>query len=140
MNLGGSFSFAEITGREGHAPPYFRPISWAYLTNRIVRNEFVDALDPAPRLFEVTPDPVRYGAAATAWITLHGEHLGRVQLVDLEAPGRPPVPLLGLENVDDETLRGMLHLLFMPPGRYDLRATTDDQQSAELAGGLEILR
>jgi len=139
MNPGGSFSFAEITGREGHAPPFFRPISWAYLTNRIVRNEQVTSLDPAPRLFEVTPNPVHYGDSLTAWITLHGEHLGNVQIVDLKADGRLPIPVLDWTVVDDQTITGKVHALFALPGVYDVRVTTDDQQSDALPGSLRVI-
>jgi hypothetical protein len=140
MNPGGTFSFAEITGREGYAPPFFRPISWAYLTNRIVRNEQITSLDPAPRLFELTPNPVRYGDSRTASITLHGEYLSNVQLVDLKGTGRLPVPLLDWSVVDDRTLTGQIHLLFTPPGLYDVRVTTDDQQSDQLTAGLQVIR
>ncbi len=140
MNLGGTFSFAEITGREGHPQPFFRPISWAYLTNRIVRNEQITSLDPAPRLFELTPNPVRYGTSHTAWVTLHGEHLGNAQIVDLKRAGRLPVPILDWSVVDDETLTGQIHELFVPPGLYDVRVTTDDQQSDQLAAGLQVVR
>jgi hypothetical protein len=140
MNFGGDFTFAEITGREGNAPPHFRPIGWAYLTNRLVRNAQIVSLDPAPRLFELTPNPVRYGDAHTATITLHGEHLGNAQLVDLKMAGRPPVPLIDWSVVDDQTLTGQIHILFAPPGLYDVRVTNDDQQTSQLSAGLQVIR
>jgi hypothetical protein len=140
MNLGGTFSFAEITGREGQRAPFFRPISWAYLTNRIVRNDQIASLDPAPRLFDLTPNPVRYGDSHTAWITLRGEHLGHTQLVDLRGSDRVSFPILDWSVVDEQTIIGQIHVLFTPPGLYDVRVTTDDQQSDQITAGLRVLR
>jgi hypothetical protein len=90
--------------------------------------------------FELTPNPVRYGAAHTATITLHGEHLGNAQLVDLKMAGRPPVPLIDWSVVDDQTLTGQIHILFAPPGLYDVRVTNDDQQTSQLSAGLQVIR
>jgi hypothetical protein len=138
MNFGGAFSFAEITGRQGFPKPYFRPIAWAYLTNRIVRNEQVTSLQPPPQLLEVTPNPVSYGGAWTKWITIHGEDIGNAQIVDLMGAGPLPVPVLNWTAVDNWTINGQIHRLFATPGVYTVRVTNDDQQSAELPGGLTV--
>ena len=138
MNYGGTFSFAEITGRQGHPQPYFRPISWAYLTNRLVRNERVTSLEPAPRILSVTPDLVQFGSAHTRELTIRGEGLLHAEFVDLKGHAPRPVPVLDLHAVDDRTLTGRIHVLFSPPGTYDVRLTTVDQQSALLADGIRI--
>jgi hypothetical protein len=140
MNFGGSFSFAEITGRKGLPKPFFRPISWAYLTNRLVRNERVTSLEPAPRLISVTPNPIRFGAERTRELTLRGENLAHAEIVDLKGDAPRPVPVVDLKVVDDHTVTGRIHLLFAPPGSYDVRLTTQDQQNAQLAGGVTIQR
>jgi hypothetical protein len=139
MNAGGTFSFAAITGRQGFPKPFFRPISWAYLTNRLVRNEQVTSLDPPPQLFSVTPNPVSYGGAQLAQIAIHGANLSNAQIVDLKGAGPVPVPVLDWTVVDDETITGRLHVLFAPPGTYTVRVTNDDQQSAQLVNGLQVL-
>ena len=140
MRFGGTFSFAEITGRKGFPQPYFRPISWAYLTNRLVRNERVTSLEPPPRLLSVTPNPASFGDEHTRDLVIRGEGLGHAEFVDLKGDGPRPVPLIDLEVGDDETLRGRIHMLFAPPGVYDVRLTTEDQQSATLERALEIQR
>ena len=138
MSFGGSFSFAEITGRQGYPKPFFRAISWAYLTHRLIRNEFVTALNPAPRVFSVTPNPARFESAYRVDIEIHGEHLGEAERVDLEGAAPNPVPVLDLRAVDDRTLAGHLYVLVSPPGRYGVRVTTHDQQTAELADAVEV--
>jgi len=50
------------------------------------------------------------------------------------------VPVVDLKVVDDHTVTGRIHLLFAPPGSYDVRLTTQDQQNAQLAGGVTIQR
>lgn len=134
MKFGGAFSFAAITGRQGYPKPFFRPIHWAYLTNRLVRNEQVTSLQPPPVLFEVTPNPVSFGSAWTKWITIYGEDIGNAQIVDLKGPGPLPVPLLNWHAVDNWTITGQIHKLFATPGVYTVRVTNDDQQSDELPG------
>jgi hypothetical protein len=140
MNFGGSFSFAEITGRKGRPAPFFRPVHQAYLTNRLVRSERVTSLEPAPRLLSVTPDPVRFGSARSQMLTLRGENLAHAEIVDLKGEAPRPVPVLDLRVVDAQTLTGRIHMLFAPPGTYDVRLTTLDEQSAKLEGGLTIER
>lgn len=137
MNFGGTFSFAEITGRLGHPKPFFRQISWAYLTHRIVRNERVTSLEPPPRLFFVTPNPVRF-EGLTAEITIHGEGLSPAELVDLKGSARRPVPVLNWRVLDDRRIRGRIDRRFAPPGLYDVRVSNADEQSAALPGGLEV--
>jgi hypothetical protein len=139
MNQGASFTFAEILGRNGLPKPFFRPISWAYLTNRIVRNEQVTSLDPPPSVFSVTPNPVSYGGALLASITIHGQYLGNAQIVDLKGSGPVSVPILNWTIVDDETITGQIHSLFATPGLYTVRVVNDDQQSAQLVDGLQVL-
>jgi hypothetical protein len=139
MKAGGTFSFAAITGRQGFPKPFFRAISWAYLTNRLVRNEQVTSLDEAPQLFSVTPNPVSYGGAMTAQITIHGANLSNAQILDLKGVGPISVPILNWIVVDDETITGSIHVLFAPPGTYTVRVANDDQQSAQLVNGLQVL-
>jgi hypothetical protein len=139
MNFGGTFSFAEITGRQGHPKPFFRAIAWAYLTHRLVRNEFVTELLPAPRILSVTPNPARFESAYSVDIEIHGEHLGDVENVELVANSQSPVPVLDLRLVDDRTLAGRLYVLFSPPGRYGVRVANRDQQTAQLADAVEVL-
>ena len=140
MNYGGSFSFAEITGRKGLPKPFFRPISWAYLTNRLVRNERVTSLEPAPRLISVTPEVVRFAGEHSRVLTFRGENLAQAEIVDLKGKGPRAVPVIDLKVVDDHTLTGRIHMLFAPPGSYDVRLSTLDQQNALLEGGVTIER
>jgi hypothetical protein len=88
----------------------------------------------------VTPNPASFGSEHTRELTIRGEGLGHAEFVDLKGDGPRPVPVIDLEVVDDHTLRGRIHVLFAPLGVYDVRLTTEDQQSALLPQGLEIQR
>jgi hypothetical protein len=139
MNPGASFSFAEITGRQGQPKPFFRAIGWAYLTNRLVRNEQVTSLEPPPRLFAVTPNPVHYNGQLLASITIQGDDLANAQIVDLKGTGPIAIPVFNWTVVNNQTITGQVHSLFAVPGFYTVRVTNDDQQGAQLVNGLEVL-
>jgi hypothetical protein len=73
MNQGGSFSFDAITGRGAFESPIFRALNWAYLHDRIVINEYVYGLFPAPTLTEVVPPVITFaGGGQNRWIRLIG--------------------------------------------------------------------
>ncbi len=56
MNAGGTFSFDEMTGRNGSPLPVFRALDWAYLRDRVALNTHVTGLFPPPTLTSVTPE------------------------------------------------------------------------------------
>lgn len=135
MNAGATFSFEEVSGAGGTALPAFRPLSWAYLRDRIVRNTHVTALFDAPEIFSVTPNPV----SGSATITVHGANFLATPQIELLIEGDPtPNEVLEEVWVDSGTVTGLLFPLLTPPGVYDVRLINPDDQVVVLIDGLEV--
>jgi hypothetical protein len=141
MNAGGTFSFDEMTGRNGSPLPVFRALNWAYLRDRIALNTQVTGLFPAPTLISVTPNPVSVPAGQqTALVTLHGTGFLETPLViELITEGDPtPNPLLNVSFVDSETVTGVVNKFLVQPALYDVHLINADGQEVTLGDGLEV--
>jgi hypothetical protein len=141
MNAGGTFSFDEMTGRNGSPLPVFRPLNWAYLRDRIALNTHVTGLFPAPTLASVTPNPASVPQGQqTVVVTLHGTELLETPLVvELITEGDPtPNDLLNLTFVDSETVTGVVNKFLVPPALYDVHLINADGQEVTLVDGLEV--
>jgi hypothetical protein len=141
MNAGGTFSFDEMTGRNGSPLPVFRPLGWAYLRDRIALNTQVTGLFPAPTLSSVTPNPVSFPQGQqTVVVTLHGTgFLDTPLVVELITEGDPtPNDLLNITFLDSETVTGVANKLLVQPALYDVRLVNADGQEVTLLDGLEV--
>jgi hypothetical protein len=139
MNRGGSFSLAEISGREGQAVPRFRPLNWAYLHDRIVRSEVVTELLPPPRLARVEPNPAAFGSARRKRLSFHGEGFAGTPVIELlSAVDGTPSPVLDVVRIDAYEVTGVIDALLVSPGLYDVRLVNSDEQIATLEGGLAV--
>lgn len=143
MNRGGSFTFEEMTGRGGKPLPIFRPLSFAYLRDRIVLSAAVTGLFPPPVLDSITPNPAIYpGPFSALELTLRGDgFLDRPFLpsVALVIDGDPtPNALSNVQWVDSQTLTGQISTLLVPPGRYDVELTNGDGQRIVLLDFLDV--
>ena len=141
MNAGGTFSFEEMTGRNGSPLPVFRALNWAYLRDRIALNTHVTGLFPAPTLTSMAPNPVSFPPGQqTVVVTLHGTGFLETPLaVELITEGDPtPNPLLTLTFVDSETVTGVLNKFLVQPALYDVRLINADDQEVTLMDGLEV--
>jgi hypothetical protein len=141
MNAGGTFSFEEMTGRNGSPLPIFRALNWAYLRNRVALNAHVTGLFPAPTLSSATPNPVSIPQGQqTETVTLHGTGFLETPLVvQLITEGDPtPNNLLNVTFVDSETVTGVVNNLLVPPALYDVRLINADGQEVTLVDGLEV--
>jgi hypothetical protein len=141
MNAGFTFSFEEMTGRNGSPLPVFRALGWAYLRDRIALNAHVSGLFPPPTLTSVTPNPVTIPQGQQmALVTLHGtDFLDTPLVVELITEGDPtPNDLLAIAFVDSETVTGMVNKFLVPPALYDVRLINADGQEITLVDGLEV--
>jgi hypothetical protein len=139
MNRGGSFSLAEISGREGQAAPRFRPLNWAYLHDRIVRSEVVTELLPPPRLARVEPNPADFGSERRKTLSFRGEGFAGTPVIELlSAVDGTPSPVLDVVRIDTYTVTGVIDALLVSPGVYDVRLVNADEQTATLEGGLVV--
>ena len=142
MNAGGSFSFDDLTGGGGQPLPVFRPLSWAYLRDRIVLNRFVTGLFPPPVLSQLTPNPAVYPAGQyTVDITISGEDFLATPTVRVLREGSPTWDTVNdVIFIDSRTLTGTLnsYVVLPDPNPYDVRVTNPDGQEVTLVDGLEV--
>jgi hypothetical protein len=139
MNRGGSFSLAEISGREGQAVPRFRPLNWAYLHDRIVRSEVVTELLPPPRLSTVEPNPASFGGERRRTLSFRGEGFAGTPVIELlSAVDGTPSPVLDVVRIDTDTVTGVIDALLVSAGVYDVRLVNADEQIVTLEGGLVV--
>jgi len=141
MNAGSTFSFDEMTGRNGSPLPAFRALNWAYLRDRVALNTHVTGLFPAPTLSSVTPNPASVPQGQqTVVVTLHGtEFLETPLVVQLITEGDPtPNNLLNVTFVDSETVTGVVNEFLVQPALYDVHLINADGQEVTLVDGLEV--
>ncbi|MCP3985324.1 MAG: hypothetical protein GY723_13120 [bacterium] len=136
MNAGGSFSFDEVTGGGGQSLPAFRPLSWAYLRDRVALDSLVTGLFPPPILSQVTPNPATYPMGQyTVDITISGADFMATPSVRVLREGSPTWDVVNSVNfVDSQTLTGTLNSFVVVPDSnpYDVRVTNPDGQVIEL--------
>ncbi len=139
MNRGGSFSLASIAGREGHPLPRFRPLSWAYLHNRIVRNERVFTLRPAPTLTHILATRSGTGSEQVVLLEIRGRGFFQTAGVELIARRDGYVqPILDIERRDRRTIFARIPVSLLVPGLYDVLVVAEDQQSARLPEPIQL--
>jgi hypothetical protein len=140
MNSGGSFTFAEISGRSGPLPK-FRPLSWAYLHDRVALNSLVTGLFLAPQLDAVSPSPLSFGGQTQTTFTLAGSSFTETVTVTLH--NGSPIPF----QVSSTTVMpggleatSTINKFLVPPGVYDVQLTNVDGQHTTMVGALEVVQ
>jgi hypothetical protein len=137
MNVGGSFSFNEMTGRGDSPLPVFRALNWAYLHDRIAPNPNVTELLPPPEIHSVSPNPAVPNPQLE--VTVHGAHFVSPVSVRFLREGDPtPNLLLSPVLVDSGTITGTITTYTVPPALYDVEVISGDDQSAMLSEGLLV--
>lgn len=139
MNEGGSFTFAELTGRAGESLPTIRALNWAYLHDRIVLDGAVTGLFEPPTIASVDPPVIDLSGGAVP-ITVHGDDFMAPPTVRLlEVMGDPtPDEILGEALLDPQTITGSVDPLIVSPALYDVLVINPDGQTAVLPGGLLV--
>jgi hypothetical protein len=139
MNRGGSFSLASIAGREGHPLPRFRALSWAYLHNRIVRNERVSMLRPPPALTHVLVTTTRSANEEVLLLELRGRGFSKMSSVELIARRDGYVQALpDSERRDARTMLARIPTKLIQPGLYDVLVIGGDDQNARLLDPIRL--
>jgi hypothetical protein len=110
----------------------FRPLSWAYLRNRIALNANVTGLFPPPELTGVVPNPAEYPSGQyTVPITITGDGFLDTPVVHVLREGSPTWDKVnGVTFQDAQTLTGTLNsfVVLPDPNPYDVRVTNPDGQ------------
>lgn len=138
MNAGASFTFDEMIGRNGFPLPFFRPLSWAYLRDRVALNDKVTGLFPPPVLDSIDPNPVVFeGQSAT--LAFHGDGFLAQPVIELDGPGvQVPIDVTNITVVDPQTVTGTINKLLVPEGTYDIHFVNGDGQEITLPAFLVV--
>jgi hypothetical protein len=129
-----------MTGRGGHSLPAFRPLSWAYLRDRIALNSQVQGLYPPPTLDSVEPAVVSFPQGTQSVIVaFRGAGFVAPATIELFAAGDPtPNQVLNPVVVDEGTVTGIVNKFFVPPAVYDVHFVNGDGQAVTLVAGLVV--
>jgi hypothetical protein len=135
MNAGNTFTFERLAGLNGNPLPYFRPIDYAYLRDRVVIDPAVNFLAYPPVAQTVTPSTI----TASGWtqIAVGGSGFLPPPVLRLLSPGYN-------YNVNSEALvsssevTGWVNKGQLPLGVYDLEAKNPDGQLSLLPAAITI--
>jgi len=133
MKHGGNFNFAKLAGLDGNSLPFFRPLDYAYLRNRVVIDPRVTKLLPAPRLTGVSPAQIN----STSQLTVTGSNFAATPSLRLEG-ALIRYELIGEQFVSATEASGWVISIQVPNGTYDLVLTNPDGQSDRLSNALVV--
>jgi hypothetical protein len=125
MNAGSTFSFAELSG-VGSAVPTFRELNWAYLRGRLVLDDQVTGIFPAPELTYSSPTEISLSGPPLVPYSCHGKNFLPTPTIRLVGP--VVLPLASPYWVDETEVQASLSVLQLVPGVYDLEVTNPDGQ------------
>ena len=137
MNAGNTFTFARLAGLNGNPLPYFRPLDYAYLRDRVVIDSAVTLLAFPP---VVTLDHARARSSGGGYtqIFVNGTRIP-------PDAGDPRCSNAGYTyNVTGETLvsssqvRGWVNYGQILPGVYDVELRNPDGQISVLPAALTV--
>lgn len=135
MNAGNTFTFARLAGLNGNPLPYFRPIDYAYLRDRVVIDSAVTLLVYPPVASSITPTTINPS--------------GYTQIV-VNGTGFRPTPVIRLLNatyiygvtgetvVSSSEVRGWVNCAQILPGVYDVELKNPDGQISVLPAALTV--
>lgn len=135
MNAGYTFTFAKLAGLDGHPLPFFRPIDYAYLRDRVVIDPAVTVLAFPPVVTGVTPSTIN----PSGWTQIY-----------VNGSGFLPTPVIRLINasytynllgeylLSSSQVRGSVSYFQIPPGVYDIELKNPDGQISVLPQSLTV--
>jgi hypothetical protein len=135
MNSGYTFTFDRLAGLSGNPRPYFRPIDYAYLRDRVVIDSAVTVLAFPPVASSITPNVINTSGYTQIFVN---------------GSGFLPTPVIRLlnatyiYNVTGETLisssqvRGWVNYGQVLPGVYDVELKNPDGQISLLPQALTV--
>jgi hypothetical protein len=135
MNAGYTFTFAKLAGLSGHPLPFFRPIDYAYLRDRLVIDPAVTLLAYAPIVTSV--DPSTINPSGWTQIFVNGSGFLPTPVIRLINPSYT-YNLVGEYLLSSSQVRGNVNYLQIPPGVYDIELKNPDGQISVLPQSLTV--
>jgi hypothetical protein len=135
MNSGYTYTFAKLAGLNGNPLPYFRPIDYAYLRDRLVIDPLVTVLAFAPVVDSVSPTTIN----PTGWtqVSVNGTGFLPTPVVRLISPGYA-YNLVGEVFISSTQVRGAVNVVQIPAGIYDVELKNPDGQVSVLPASLTV--
>lgn len=134
MKAGPTFTFSKLSGLAGEPLPFFSPLDFAYLRDRVILNSSITALWMPPSVFSVAPSHVTQSVTI---VTIDG--------ADFAAP--PTVrcrnalytyELIGETWVSSSQIRATVIKSQLPYGVYELEVRNPDGQTAILPAAITV--
>ncbi len=135
MNAGNTFTFARLAGINGNVLPYFRPLDYAYLRDRVVIDPAVTLLAFPPVVTSITPNAIVGGTYTQVFFNGTGF---------LPTPAIRCISPSYIYNVSGETLlsssqvRGWINYAQIQAGVYDVEFRNPDGQIFVLPAAITI--
>ncbi len=135
MNAGNTFTFERLAGLNGNPLPYFRPIDYAYLRDRVVIDSAVTVLAYPPVASTITPSTISPSGYTQIFVN---------------GTGFRPTPVIRLLNaaytygvtgetvVSSSQVKGWVNRAQIPPGVYDVELKNPDGQISVLPAALTV--
>lgn len=135
MNAGNTFTFARLAGLAGNPLPYFRPIDYAYLRDRLVIDAAVTLLAHPPVASSVTPNTINPSGYTQIFVN---------------GSGFLPTPVIRLLNssytynvtgellLSSSQVRGWVNYSQILPGTYNLELKNPDGQTVVLPSAIVV--
>jgi hypothetical protein len=134
MKAGNTFTFSKLGGLNGHPLPTFRPLSFAYLRDRVLAYVPITELLPPPEIDSVDPAVIDQSAVQ---ITIIGSGFAGTPAVRLLSESFV-YHVVGETLVSDQVITGWVIRSQILPGAYDLEITNSDGQTAVLADAVVV--
>jgi len=135
MNSGYTFTFDRLAGLNGNPLPYFRPIDYAYLRDRVVIDSAVTLLAFPPVATSITPSTINPSGYTQIFV---------------DGTGFLPTPVIRFLNasyiynvtgeafVSSSQVRGWVNYGQILPGVYDVEVKNPDGQISVLPAALTV--
>ena len=135
MNAGNTFTFDRLAGLNGNPLPYFRPIDYAYLRDRLVIDSAVTLLALPPVASSVSPTTIN----PSGWtqVFVYGTAFLPTPVIRLISPTYT-YNLVGEMFLSSSEVRGSVNYVQIPPGVYDVELKNPDGQISVLPAALTV--
>ena len=136
MNAGNTFTFARLAGLNGNVLPYFRPLDWAYLRDRVVVDSAVTVLAYPPVVDSITPNTIVSGSYTQIYV--NGSGFLPTPVIRCINPGYT-YNVTGESVVSSSQVKGWVNYSQIPAGVYDLELRNPDGQISVLPAAITIV-
>jgi len=135
MNAGNTFTLSRLAGLNGNPLPWFRPIDYAYLRDRLVIDGAVTLLAFPPVATSVTPNLINPSGYTQIFVNGSGFlPTPVIRLINASYTYNVPGELL----LSSSQVRGWVNYSQILPGLYDLELKNPDGQTVVLPAAVGV--